>query len=90
MALQVLSEGIYSTEPLHWSLDEQHKSQCRLRIELQPGAFPGYLRPCGKVNGRGRNLPLIENCPVDWTDHDITKKCKAYAFYSVLNASVSN
>jgi hypothetical protein len=90
MALQVLSEGTYSTEPLHWSLDEPYKSQCRLRIELQPGAFPGFLRPCGKVNARGRNLLLIENCPADWTDRDIAKKCNAYAFYSMWNSSVSN
>jgi hypothetical protein len=89
MALQVLSEGKYSTEPLHWSLDEQYKNQCRLRIELQSGAFPGFLRPCGKADRRGRNLPLIENCPVDWTDRDIAKKCKAYAFYSVWNSRVS-
>ncbi|PNF31180.1 hypothetical protein B7P43_G14955, partial [Cryptotermes secundus] len=86
---KVLSEGKYSTEPLHWSLDGQHESQCRLRIELQPGAFSGFLRPCGKVNERGRNLPLIENCPVDWTDSDIAKKCKAYAFYSVWNSRVT-
>jgi hypothetical protein len=90
MELQVLSEGKYSTEPLHWSLDEQNKSQCRLRIELQPGAFSGFLRPCGKFNGRGRNLPLIENCSVDWTDRDIAKKCQAYALYSTWNSSVSS
>jgi hypothetical protein len=89
MALQVLSEGKYSSEPLHWSLDELHKIQCRLRIELQPGAFPGFLRPCGKVNERGRYLPLIENCPLDFADRDIAKKCKTYAFYSVWNSSVS-
>jgi hypothetical protein len=90
MTLQVLSDGKYSTEPLHWSLDEQHKSQCRLRIELRPGAIPGFLRPCGKADVRGRNLPLIENCSLDWTDRDIAKKCKAYALYSVWNSSVSN
>jgi hypothetical protein len=90
MALQVLTEGKYSTEPLHWSLDEPFKSQCRLKIQLQPGEFPMFLRPCGKVDRRGRNVLVIENCPEDWTDRDVAKKCNAYAFYSTWKSSVSN
>jgi hypothetical protein len=88
--LQVLRNGQYSsTEPLEWIIDGQERSTCRLNTKLQPGVSPGFLRPCGK-NTTKKDLLLIENCPSNWTDHETAQKCKAYAFYSKLNLSVSN
>jgi hypothetical protein len=88
--MQVLTEGKYSTQPLHWFLGDSSESQCRLTIELQPGTSAGFLRPCEKVDRRGRTLLLIENCPSDWADGDVAKKCNAYAFYSAWKSSVSS
>jgi len=86
--LQVLRDGQYSVQPLEWTMNGQEISTCRLMTELQPGEWPGFLRPCGK---QFRNHPLlpIENCPSDWTDHETAQKCKAYALYSQLLLTVS-
>jgi hypothetical protein len=86
----VLRDGQYSTQPLEWIIHEEEKAtQCKLMIELQPGQSPGFLRPCGKEEN-DLNLLIIENCPSDWTDHETSQKCKAYAFYSKRALNVSN
>ena len=84
--LQVLRDGQYSTQPLEWIIHGPETNLCRLMTELQPGESPGYLRPCGK-NITNETVFIIENCPSDWTDHEVAHKCQAYAFYSELNVS---
>ena len=54
--------------------------------DLQPGESTGFLRPCVK-NITNQTIFIIENCPSDWTDHEVAQKCQAYAFYSELNVS---
>ena len=87
--LQVLKDGQYSSQPLEWEMHGREGSKCRLKTDLQPGESTGFLRPCGK-NIKNHNLLFIENCPPDWTDHETSQKCEAYAFYSKLYLNVSN
>jgi hypothetical protein len=35
-------------------------------------------------------MSVIENCPADWTNLDVGRKCNAYALYSTWKSSVSN
>ncbi|KAJ4428438.1 hypothetical protein ANN_24475 [Periplaneta americana] len=79
----VLEEGKY-TENLRWILGP---TTCQLKVKLLPTSTTGFLRPCGKTCAK-KKIILIEDCPPSWTDMDIARKCRGYAFYTKLRKNV--